>query len=208
MEKTSIRGVAQVTGHHQGTITRYYRLIGEHAEHLSEFFQQSLSLGGIKLDELWIFVQKSTVTDRKIRSAVIVGPILLSRAVQGLSLPISAENEWRQPAHTSSTRFLRSFRCQCHLPRSSVATDENSQYREGLAKLYWEPCISYGQVIKQREENRLVAVIQEAIWENPVYKTVSTSVVEGYNNMIRRRISRFRRKTASFAKKIVAYIAR
>lgn len=58
LEKTSIRGVARVTGHHQGTVIRYYRLIGEHAEVLSELFHQSLSLGRVELDELWTFVQK------------------------------------------------------------------------------------------------------------------------------------------------------
>ena len=58
MEKTSIRDVARVTGHHQGTVIRYYQLIGEHAEVLSELFQQSLSLGRVELDELWTFVQK------------------------------------------------------------------------------------------------------------------------------------------------------
>ena len=58
MERTSIRGVARVTGHHQGTVIRYYRLIGEHAEVLSELFQQTPSLGRVELDELWTFVQK------------------------------------------------------------------------------------------------------------------------------------------------------
>jgi transposase-like protein len=60
VERTSSRGVAWVTGHHhQGTIIRYYQLIGEHAELLNERFQQSLSLGPIELDELWTFVRKN-----------------------------------------------------------------------------------------------------------------------------------------------------
>ena len=87
-----------------------------------------------------------------------------------------------------------------------VATDGNPQYREALAKLYCEPCIDYGQVIKQREENCLVAVIREVIWGNPAYEAISTSIVEGYSNKIRQRISRFGRKTASFTKKIAAYV--
>jgi hypothetical protein len=87
-----------------------------------------------------------------------------------------------------------------------VATDGNARYREGLAKLYCEPCINYGQVIKQREKNRLVAVIRETIWGNPAYETISTSVVEGHNNKIRQKISRFGLKTASFTKKIAAYV--
>ncbi len=87
-----------------------------------------------------------------------------------------------------------------------VATDGNPQYCEGLAKPYCEPCVTYGLVIKQRKENRWDAVIRKAIWGESAEKTISTSVIEGYNNKIRQRISRFRRKTAPFTKKIAAYV--
>ncbi len=72
--------------------------------------------------------------------------------------------------------------------------------------MYCEPCITYDQVIKQRKENRRIAVIREAIWGEPTDEVISTSVVEGYNNKIRQRTSRFGRKTASFTKKIAAYV--
>lgn len=72
--------------------------------------------------------------------------------------------------------------------------------------MYCEPCIEYGRVSKQRKENRLVAVMRESIWGNPLPEAISTTTVEGYNNKIRQRISRFWRKTASFTKKITAYI--
>jgi len=87
-----------------------------------------------------------------------------------------------------------------------VATDGNPQYREGLAKLYCEPCITYGQVIKQRKENRLVAVIREAIWGEPADEAISTSVVEEYNTKIRQRISRLERNAQAFSRKIPAYV--
>jgi len=57
-EKTSIRGVSRVTRHHQDTISRYYRLIGEHAEILNECFLQDLISGRIEFDEFWTFIQK------------------------------------------------------------------------------------------------------------------------------------------------------
>lgn len=108
------------------------------------------------------------------------------------------------------THFLARVFERLPLPTPSapvvVATDGNPQYREALAQLYCEPCIDYGQVIKQREGNCLVAVIREVIWGNPAYEAISTSIVEGYNNKIRQRISRFGRKTASFTKKIAAYV--
>jgi len=87
-----------------------------------------------------------------------------------------------------------------------IATDGNPQYRDGLAKVYSEPCIAYGQVIKHREKNRVVAVNRETVWGRPAPEAISTSTVEGYNNKIRQRINRFGRRTASFTKKIAAYI--
>lgn len=58
MEKTSIRGVERVTGHHRDTISRYYHLIGEHAEILNECYLRDIAPGRVELDELWTFVQK------------------------------------------------------------------------------------------------------------------------------------------------------
>lgn len=58
MEKTSIRGVERVTGHRQATISRYYHLIGEHAELLNEFHLQDVQPGRVEMDELWTFIQK------------------------------------------------------------------------------------------------------------------------------------------------------
>jgi IS1 family transposase len=87
-----------------------------------------------------------------------------------------------------------------------VASDGNLQYGGALSKLYCQPCIDYGQVIKKHENNRLVEVLREKTLGNPALETISTSIVEGYNNKIRQRISRFGRKTASFSKKIISCI--
>lgn len=89
----------------------------------------------------------------------------------------------------------------------SIFTDGNIQYSICLPELYCEPCLDYGQVIKVKEKNKLVYVIREKIMGNPDSKAISTSVIEGYNNKIRQRLSRFGRKTASFSKKLNKFIA-
>lgn len=88
----------------------------------------------------------------------------------------------------------------------SIYTDGNIQYTAGLPDLYCEPCIDYGQMIKVKEKNTLVCVVREKIYGNPDVTSISTSIVEGYNNKIRQRLSRFGRKTASFSKNIRGYI--
>jgi len=87
-----------------------------------------------------------------------------------------------------------------------VSTDGNSQYVDTLAGLYCESCINYGQVLKRKENNRLVEIIRVKILGDPTICSISTSIVEGYNNKIRQRISRFARKTASFSKSVSSCI--
>jgi len=88
----------------------------------------------------------------------------------------------------------------------SIHIDGNSQYTICLPKLYCEPCMNYDQVIKVKKRNKLVCVIREKIFGNPDISSISTSIVEGYNNKIRQRLSRFGRKTASFSKIVRGYI--
>jgi len=58
MEKTLIRGVERATGHHWDTVSRYYHLIGEHAEILNECYLWDSAPGRVELDELWTLIQK------------------------------------------------------------------------------------------------------------------------------------------------------
>ena len=88
----------------------------------------------------------------------------------------------------------------------SIFTDGNIQYTILLPELYCEPCLNYGQLIKVKKKNKLVSVIKERIMGSPEVSSISTSIVEGYNNKIRQRLSRFGRKTASFSKKFIGYI--
>lgn len=89
----------------------------------------------------------------------------------------------------------------------SIYTDGNIQYSICLPELYCEPCMNYGQLVKVKKKNTLVCVVREKIFGNPHVPSISTSVVEGYNNKIRQRLSRFGRKTASFSKIVHGYIA-
>ena len=58
MEKTSIRGVSRVIDHHRDTISRYYHLIGNHAENLNHHYLCDIPAGDCEMDEIWEFVQK------------------------------------------------------------------------------------------------------------------------------------------------------
>ena len=113
-------------------------------------------------------------------------------------------------SNATCARFLDSVFERVQLPdpktKIIVSTDGNSQYVDTLADLYCESCIDYGQVIKRKENNRLVEIIRVKILGDPMICSISTSIVEGYNNKIRQRISRFARKTASFSKSVFSCI--
>lgn len=103
--------------------------------------------------------------------------------------------------------FLVFSRLQMPQPPAqiSITTDGNPQYLTALVKQGKEIDVDYGRVTKQHTANRLVAVIREKVLGDPTTASNSTSVVEGYNNKIRQRVSRFVRTPASFSKTIAAH---
>ena len=58
VEKTSIRGVSRLTNIDRGTISRYYRLFGEHATLLNEIHTADISSGECEMDEIWSYIYK------------------------------------------------------------------------------------------------------------------------------------------------------
>jgi transposase-like protein len=65
VEKTSIRGVSRFTNFDRATISRYYRLFGEHAALLNESHTCSISSGECEMDEIWSFVHKKEKNKRE-----------------------------------------------------------------------------------------------------------------------------------------------
>ena len=88
------------------------------------------------------------------------------------------------------------------------STDGNFQYEELIKDMYCELCMSYGRIIKVKKGNSVVEIKLEAVLGDTTGHKISTSVVEGYNNKIRQRITCFVRKTAAFSKSIKSHIAR
>jgi IS1 family transposase len=95
-------------------------------------------------------------------------------------------------------------------PKTKIkfSTDGNFQYENLIKELYAETCITYGKVIKTKKENNLVEINFEHVLGDPSEYKISTSVVEGYNNKFRQKISCFGRKTAAFQKLTNSYISK
>jgi IS1 family transposase len=124
----------------------------------------------------------------------------------GLMISFNAGKRVEETCEIMLNYFFERMELPLPGKKISIFTDGNCQYSNILQDLYCESCMDYGQVIKSKEQNRLVRVIRERIFGNPEIKSISTSVVEGYNNKIRQRLSRFTRKTASYSKRMFGYV--
>ena len=124
----------------------------------------------------------------------------------GLMISFSAGKRVEETCEIMLNQFFERMELPFPGSKLSIFTDGNCQYSSIIQELYCESCIKYGQVIKLKERNRLVRVIRERIFGYPEIQSISTSVVEGYNNKIRQRLSRFARKTASYSKRMYGYV--
>jgi len=84
-------------------------------------------------------------------------------------------------------------------------TDESFQYENIIRELYSDTCAAYGKIIKTIKGNSIFKIKRESVFGDLKNYKISTSIVEGYNNKIRQRISPFVRKTAAFSKSMQSH---
>ncbi len=82
-----------------------------------------------------------------------------------------------------------------------IFSDGNDDYVYTLPEYYANTCIDYGQIIKIREEGKVVDKIKKIILGNPVVKDIETTNIENFNSILRERVGRFVRKTKCYSKR-------
>ncbi len=80
-------------------------------------------------------------------------------------------------------------------------SDGNDDYEYILPKYYAGTCIDYGQVIKIRENGKVVDKRKWIVFGSPEMKDIETTNVENFNSILRERIGRLVRKTKCYSKK-------
>jgi hypothetical protein len=83
----------------------------------------------------------------------------------------------------------------------NIFSDGNDDYEYTLPEYYADTCIDYGQVIKIRENGRVVDKIKRIVFGNPEEKNIETTNVENFNSILRERVGRLVRKTKCHSKK-------
>lgn len=87
-----------------------------------------------------------------------------------------------------------------HDDKSTFISDGNDQYATALLDVFDEDTINYGQMIKMRENGRVVSKTKKVILGVLDEGDIETVTVERYNLTLRHGISRLVRKTICFSK--------
>ena len=80
-------------------------------------------------------------------------------------------------------------------------TDGNDDCTYVFPDYYVGTCIDYGQLVKIRENGRVVRKEKRTIYGNPDLGDIETTNVENYNGILRERIGRLVWKTKCFSKR-------
>jgi len=93
-------------------------------------------------------------------------------------------------------------RLELPFPRHKIKifTDGFEEYEKCFAEYYADTCIDYGQIIKIRENGKVVDKIKRIVWGNPEINAIDTVNVENSNGIFRERVGRLVRKTKCYSK--------
>lgn len=83
----------------------------------------------------------------------------------------------------------------------TIYSDGNDDYEHVLVEYYSTSAINYGQLIKVRENGKVVDKLRKVIYGNLEILNIDTTDVENFNGILRERSGRLVRKTKCFGKR-------
>ena len=201
-EKISINGIIRVLKHHEETIFRYMKRFAEHAELINKFILTNLKIGDVELDELWSFIFKKNKNLNENDDPTYGDYWIFTAIKRDTKLFICFQGGKRDSSTCKMFINLLFERMQLPKPDNPmvISTDGHHDYATEISKVYCEPCVKYGQLIKEKANGLIISIIKRQVFNEVDLSNISTSVVEGYNNKLRQKMSRLGRKVASFSK--------
>lgn len=83
----------------------------------------------------------------------------------------------------------------------TFCSDGNDQNKNALLKFFNKDCVNYGQVIKDKENQKVIGLHKRKVIGNIDYINIRINNVDGFCSFLRARVGCFVRKTRNFAKK-------
>jgi IS1 family transposase/transposase-like protein len=201
-EKIPIQGIIRVLEHHEDTIMRYFQKFAQQAMDINDFYIFEIDCGEIELDEIWTYIQKKqkNIKDNDNESW---GDFWIFTAVKRDSKLLICFKGGKRNKETC-IEFINELFERMDLPTPDnpikIYSDGNFSYIDPIATTYCEPCMEYGQIIKEIENGVVINVEKKSIFNVHDLSKISTSIVEGMNNKLRQKLSRLGRKVSSFSK--------
>ena len=110
----------------------------------------------------------------------------------------------KQGLETCKKLFEKVFeRVQLPFPNNKIQifSDGNDDYTSTIPDYYAETCVDYGQLLKIKEDGKIVDKIKIIVYGNPCYNEIETTDIENMNSIFRERLGRLVRKTKCYSKK-------
>ncbi len=83
----------------------------------------------------------------------------------------------------------------------NFCTDGNKQNENAISKFFNKDCVNYGQVIKDKENQKVIGTHIRKIFGNIPSDEIRINNVDGFCSKLRARVGCFVRETRNFAKK-------
>jgi transposase-like protein/IS1 family transposase len=207
VEKNGIRSIERITDHHRDTIGRLLEDMAEHAKQMNEHLLESLGLTPFKCQELWSIVKKQKKVERNSSTRSEEGDTWIYTCIKRhtyLFVSFSV-GKWTQE---TCRKLMEDMFDRTELPfpdnKIEIFTDGNDDCTQVLPEYYAETCMNYGQLVKIRENGRVVdkekRIIYGKIYGKPDTTDIETTRVENFNGILGERIGRLVRKTKCFSK--------
>jgi hypothetical protein len=81
-----------------------------------------------------------------------------------------------------------------------IFSDGNDDYKYILTEYYADTCMEYGQVLKIRENGKVVEKKKRNVFGKPEIEDIETTNIENFNGILRERVGRLVRKTKCYSK--------
>ena len=83
----------------------------------------------------------------------------------------------------------------------SLCSDGNEQNENAIPKFFNKDCVNYGQVIKDKEEQKVIGSHKRRVLGNMSYDDISIAHVDGLCKALRERVKCFVREASTYPKK-------
>ena len=204
VEKNGIRAIERIMEIHRDTVSDVIKDLARHAREVTDFLIKDVGLTKVQVDEMWSFIKKNKKTlTKEMKTQINMANAriyIAKKADTKLHLAHSTGKRVQETADELMETVRKRFKMPTADEKAIFASNGNDQYIYAILKNFDRETINYGQIIKERENGRVVGKIRKIIFGEMDDADIDTIHIERYNLTMRNGISRLIRKSLCFSK--------